>query len=120
MSATNRTRWGGAKDLAKGESFRRVRRSVRGLRPLLLCFSSVPCITEACDMARRRLLSIALLTVPIWSWAASQSGHIIRMMCTQMLGACAGGCIENVRPQADIWKGQNRVTRVHDSTVRPH
>ena len=27
--------------------------------------------------------------------------------------------IENVRPHAVIWKGQNRVTRVHDSTVRP-
>ena len=29
------------------------------------------------------------------------------------------GDIENVRPHAVIWKGQNRVTRVHDSTVRP-
>ena len=34
--------------------------------------------------------------------------------------ACSGEMdIENVRPHAVIWKGQNRVTRVHESTVRP-
>ena len=42
-------------------------------------------------------------------------GHLYAKMCFPVLTFF----IENVRPHAVIWKGQNRVTRVQDSTVRP-